>query len=135
MNELFSKKYGPSIPQLFIESFNSLHLLKMRSMLALIGIIIGSASIIALMNISHNASNESIRSFKSLGTDTIIVNFPISLHNKSLLPFNINTDYLKKENPDISYISPITLSSAHINHYGMKSEATLIGSLVLLGLL
>lgn len=97
MNELFSKKYGPSIPQLFIESFNSLHLLKMRSMLALIGIVIGSASIIALMNISHNASNESIRSFKSLGTDTIIVNFPISLHNKSLLPFNINTDYLKKK--------------------------------------
>ena len=54
------------------EALSNLWAVAQRSMLALIGIIIGTGSVIAMLNVGHNAELESIRQFKAMGTDLIV---------------------------------------------------------------
>ncbi len=53
MHRRFVQHHGPSPFQLLTESIHSLRLLGRRSLLALLGIVVGSASIIALLNIGR----------------------------------------------------------------------------------
>lgn len=97
-------------------------------MLALLGIIVGSASIIALLNIGRNAADESIRAFKDLGTDTLVVSFPYSPQNKRPLPSTLNTNALKEAVPAIMHVAPITIHSARVSLNGQATEATIVGT-------
>ncbi|MWB60854.1 ABC transporter permease, partial [Pseudomonas aeruginosa] len=47
-------RYGPTLLQLLIESLDSLRLLGRRALLALLGIAVGCAAVVALINIGHN---------------------------------------------------------------------------------
>ncbi|MBP5100034.1 hypothetical protein HUS93_29325, partial [Pseudomonas protegens] len=53
-----SLKVEQSASQLLHEAFVSLRTLGKRSILALLGIVIGSSSVVALINIGHNAAEE-----------------------------------------------------------------------------
>lgn len=44
---------------------------KGRNVLALVGIIIGTAAVIAILHIGHNARTEAVKEFKKLGTDIL----------------------------------------------------------------
>lgn len=55
----------------FIETWRDFHATKGRNLLALIGIIIGTAAVIATLHYSHNAKEEAISQFSKLGTDVI----------------------------------------------------------------
>ena len=114
MHRRFVQHHGPSPFQLLTESIHSLRLLGRRSLLALLGIVVGSASIIALLNIGRNAADESIRAFKDLGADTLIVSFPDSPQNKRLLPSSLDADALKEAVPAIAHVAPITIHSARV---------------------
>lgn len=128
MHRRFVQHHGPSPFQLLTESIHSLRLLGRRSLLALLGIVVGSASIIALLNIGRNAADESIRAFKDLGADTLIVSFPDSPQNKRLLPSSLDADALKEAVPAIAHVAPITIHSARVSLNGQVAEATLIGT-------
>ena len=52
-----SLRVEQSLSQLLHEAFVSLRTLGKRSILALLGIVIGSSSVVALINIGHNAGN------------------------------------------------------------------------------
>ncbi|TBU96781.1 ABC transporter permease, partial [Stutzerimonas kirkiae] len=69
-------RHGPFLIQTLIESLDSLRRLGRRAMLALLGIAVGCAAVIALLNIGHNAANEAISTFKGLGTNTLVATFP-----------------------------------------------------------
>ena len=128
MHRRFVQHHGPSPFQLLTESIHSLRLLGRRSLLALLGIVVGSASIIALLNIGRNAADESIRAFKDLGADTLIVTFPDSPQNKRLLPLSLDADALKEAVPAIAHVAPITIHSARVSLNGQIAEATLVGT-------
>jgi len=57
---------------LLSEAFANLIAVAQRSVLALLGIVIGTASVVAMLDVGHNAEIESIRQFKSMGTDLIV---------------------------------------------------------------
>ena len=92
MDSSVTSQNGPSLFQLFVDAIHSLRLLGRRSLLALLGIIVGSASIVALLHIGRNAADESLRSFKDLGSDILVVSFPDPAQpNKRPLPSTLNT--------------------------------------------
>lgn len=71
-------RQGPGLLQTLIESLDSLRLLGRRSWLAMLGIAVGCAAIVALLNIGQNAANEAMTAFKGMGAETIVASFPFS---------------------------------------------------------
>ncbi|GAB6041247.1 ABC transporter permease [Endothiovibrio diazotrophicus] len=57
-----------------LEALRNLLASKQRALLALIGIVIGSASVIAMVSIGRIVQHESLKSFLALGTDRIAIN-------------------------------------------------------------
>lgn len=119
---------APSWSQRVAESVDSLRLQGRRSVLALLGIVVGSASIIALLNIGRNAAEEAMRTFKDMGTDTLVVSFPFAVQKKQPLPITVGTQWIRHALPDISHIAPITQHSVRINREGAKADASLVGT-------
>ncbi|MEE7627376.1 ABC transporter permease [Methylobacter sp. Wu8] len=128
MNKSALHRHGPSPSQLLAESLDSLRLLGRQSMLALLGIVVGSASIIALLNIGRNAADESIRAFNDMGTDILVVSFPHSPQDNRPFPSTLDTDALKEAVPAIAHVAPITIHSARVSFNGQAAEATLVGT-------
>ena len=63
----------PSLIQAGADAIDSFRTLGKRSALALLGIVIGSASIIAVINIGHNAGQDVAKVFQGMGVDTMVV--------------------------------------------------------------
>src|ERR1700676_4584086 len=57
--------------EVVIDAAGSLLALKGRTLLALIGIAIGTAAVIAMLHIGSNARSEALRQFEALGTDLV----------------------------------------------------------------
>lgn len=57
----------PHLHEAFLNLFSS----KLRSLLALLGILVGTASVVAMVSGGQLATNEAIKQFKSLGTDLL----------------------------------------------------------------
>jgi putative ABC transport system permease protein len=119
---------APSWAQLFAEALDSLRLLGRRSLLALLGIAVGSASIIALLNIGRNAGEESMRSFKAMGTDLLLVEFPFVHSKKQPLPMTLDFPKVRRALPAISHLAPISLNSASVRREGTRVDASLVGT-------
>ncbi|MND97984.1 Macrolide export ATP-binding/permease protein MacB [compost metagenome] len=64
---------GVSLSELVLEAFSNLRGQGRRSVLALLGVVIGSAAIVALMNIAHIAQNEALKGFRQTGVDILSV--------------------------------------------------------------
>ncbi|NWD77751.1 ABC transporter permease [Pseudomonas gingeri] len=117
-----------SASQLLHEAFVSLRTLGKRSLLALLGIVIGSSSVIALINIGHNAAQEASAIFKDMGTDTLSVAFPGNADMRTPMPATFDVSSLSTALPSLLDIAPITLSSAAVVFHGRISNANLVGS-------
>lgn len=57
----------------FTQAITSIYSLKLRSFLAILGILIGSSSIVALINASHLATATALKQFQNLGTRNLSV--------------------------------------------------------------
>ncbi|MCA6244206.1 MAG: ABC transporter permease [Phenylobacterium sp.] len=55
------------------EAFDNLLALRQRSALALLGIVIGTASVVAMLSIGHMAEREAVKLFEALGVDMLTV--------------------------------------------------------------
>lgn len=55
------------------EGLSNLYFSKLRSLLALLGVMVGTASVVAMVLGGQLATNEALRQFKSLGTDLLAV--------------------------------------------------------------
>ncbi|MBA1263054.1 MULTISPECIES: ABC transporter permease [Pseudomonadaceae] len=120
----------PFLVQTLIESLDSLRLLGRRSLLALLGIAVGCAAVIALLNIGHNAANESISTFKGLGTNTMIASFPTQPGSNHPAPATLDIQALSVALPMIEHIAPLTLQSTRITYKGRTTDATIAGTSV-----
>ncbi|MBA1263050.1 MULTISPECIES: ABC transporter permease [Pseudomonadaceae] len=128
MVEQQAGRHGPFLLQTLIESLDNLRLLGRRSLLALLGIAVGCAAVIALLNIGHNAANESIRTFKGLGADTLVATFPHSPGDDRPGPTQLDIQALRAALPMIEQTAPLILHSAHIQHRGQTTNAIVAGT-------
>lgn len=128
MTELNQVRTGSFLIETMIESLVSLRLLGHRSVLALLGIAVGCASVIALLNIGHNAANESINSFKGLGSNTVIATFPAQPGSNRPAPSTLDIQALIAALPMIKHVAPITLQTVRITDEGRTADATIAGT-------
>ncbi|MGV6475687.1 ABC transporter permease [Azotobacter vinelandii] len=128
MPETSHGRHGFSLHLVLLESIDSLRLLGRRSLLALLGIAVGCAAVIALLNIGHNAANEAIDAFKGLGTNTLVATFPAQPGVTRPAPATLDTKALTASAPGIGHVAPLTLHSARIHHAGRATEATIVGT-------
>lgn len=119
--------HGPSFAQLLGESLDSLRLLGRRSLLALLGITVGSAAIVALLNIGYSAAEDAMRAFKEMGTDRLVVNFPL-VQNAGPLPATLDTRALSRAIPNIAGVAPLSFHAMNVRHQGKNTQARLIGT-------
>ena len=112
------------------ESLNGLRLMGRRSLLALLGIAASCAAVVALLNIGHNAANESVRSFQGLGTHTLIASFPAQAGTERPAPTRLDARALGAALPMIAHIAPLTLHSTRVAHDGKAMEAVVVGTTI-----
>lgn len=123
------KKYGHiTFMQVLAEAIDNLNVSGRRSLLALIGIMVGSGSIIALLIIGGSAAEEAMRTFRHMGTDTLIVSFPSSREEHRPMPAHLDTQALREKLPEVVEIAPLSHHSGRISHAGRHSDASLIGA-------
>lgn len=123
-----SLRVEQNLSQLLHEAFVSLRTLGKRSILALLGIVIGSSSVVALINIGHNASVDAAMIFKDMGTDTLIAQFPPKGASTVPMPARLDLDAMRQTVPGIAHIGALTLFSGPIVFHGRTANANFVGS-------
>ncbi|SDA13074.1 putative ABC transport system permease protein [Pseudomonas sp. NFPP10] len=123
-----SLKVEQSASQLLHEAFVSLRTLGKRSILALLGIVIGSSSVVALINIGHNAAEDAAAIFQNMGTDTLVARFPASADSRTPLPAALDTRALSQAVPSLVNIAPTVLLSATLIRNGRSANASVVGA-------
>src|SRR5579862_8019369 len=63
------------------EGLKNLYFSKLRSILALLGVLVGTASVVAMVLGGELATNEALRQFKSLGTDLLAVSINMAVED------------------------------------------------------
>lgn len=127
MLEISGTNHGPSFRQAINESLSSLWGLRRRSLLALLGIVVGCASVVALLNIGKNASNEAIKAFQGLGTNTIVVGLSARPNMSRRAPAVMEMAPLKMALPAVKYISPLISMPTKIRYNGHETDGIVLG--------
>ncbi|KAA0947751.1 MULTISPECIES: ABC transporter permease [unclassified Pseudomonas] len=123
-----SLRVEQSLSQLLHEALVSLRTLGKRSILALLGIVIGSSSVVALINIGHNAAEDAAMIFKDMGTDTLVAQFPPKGSSSVSMPPSLDLEAVRKAVPEIAHIGAISSFSGPVVFQGRTANAGLIGS-------
>lgn len=114
--------------QTLVESIVGLRTLGRRSFLALLGIAVGCGAVVALLNIGSAAANEALRAFKGLGTNILVVSFPLQPGNSHSAPILIDTEALAERFLNIQHIAPVILYSSRVRYAGHSADAMVIGT-------
>ncbi len=118
------------------ESFLNLIGAKLRTALALLGILIGVASVVALVSSGQLATRHALDQFKTLGTDLLAVsinnsssNNPAASAQNTSGPLNLaDVDKLYEASDQIVMIAPYTTYFAPVSYNGQQLQASLIGA-------
>lgn len=97
---------------------------KIRSLLTMLGIIIGISSVIILVSIASGSTKSITDQVKSLGTDLISVSTFGKGNNK--LKFDDLNDI--KALPDVKNLAPLTNFSASVNVNSVQQDASVVGT-------
>lgn len=117
---------APPLGELIAEAFANLHTQRQRSALALLGILIGVAAMVAVLAIGHMAQLETLKLFKAMGVDTLQVHAipiggaPVSLDRQAL-------QQLTHSDPAIEAETPLVVDRAVVLDGGRSSDVTLAG--------
>ena len=119
---------GPSAAQILVEALNSLRMLGRRSLLALLDIVTGSCSVVALLNIGGNAAAQSIAIFRNLGSDTLVLQLPPQPTGRDGLPLRLSVEALARQTPAVASLSPVMTYGAPAIFHGRIGNANIIGA-------
>ena len=114
----------------FRESWRNLAASKLRSFLALLGILVGTASVVALVSSSELATDHALAQFKSLGTNILAVSIAENYSNKTQqkLSFTLeNSQQLQKQTPAISHLAPYVTSYKQMFYAGKSLYGSILG--------
>lgn len=124
-------RYGMPWLQLLLESLDNLRLLGRRAVLALLGIAVGCAAVVALLNIGYNAEREAMSIFRGMGSELLVANIqqPVGSGRKPLVaPADLDIDALHQYIPEIDAASALVPSNTQARFNGRTAVATLVGS-------
>lgn len=114
------------LPLLTAEALANLRAVAQRSALALIGIVIGTAAVIAMLNVGHNAEVESIRQFQAMGTDLIVAQVAMSTKpERALSPAAVED--IPRTVPLLRLATALAVSGLRLGR-GDGVQASLIGA-------
>lgn len=120
-------------PQYVKQAYTNLVSAKLRSFLAVLGILVGTASVVALLSSGQLATEKALAQFKSLGTDLLAVTmYPEHRKDKpgqaaqSLSLQEIAN--IKETIPTIKNLAPYMSSYAAMNYHGKKITGPIVGA-------
>lgn len=105
-------RFGGSVwVELALEALASLRAQGRRSALALLGVMIGSASVVALMSFSHIAKTEVMARFQQVGVDTVQIAADVSME-KGLDPLRL--DAVLQGNNDVAASANMAVGRGYV---------------------
>ncbi len=112
-----------------IEAVNSLVSAKQRSILALIGIVVGIGSVIAMVSVGSIVQKEALRQFMEMGTDVITISEGFSGDNsKKAKKLSIQTAIdIPDHCPSITTVAPYASAYAQFKFKGKKDTIPAMG--------
>lgn len=119
---------GPSLTQTALQAADSLRQMGRRALLALLGIMVGSTAIIALLNIGHSAAEQVMRMFKDMGTDVLVVTFPVTGANPRALPRALAAGALAQAVPGILHAAPLSVYNVPLRFSGRTVVPRIVGT-------
>jgi putative ABC transport system permease protein len=119
---------------LFTIAFRSLLRNKLRSILTMLGIVIGVAAVIAMLAVGQGARKSVEASIASLGTNVIII-FPGALTqggiNSGAGSRNLFTEddvpFMRRGSQDVAYLTPMVRNTAQIKAGGQNWRTSIYG--------
>ncbi|MEQ9885060.1 ABC transporter permease [Pectobacterium zantedeschiae] len=122
--------YGPSLQQRLLEPLNSLILLGRRAVLALLGIAVGCGSVVALLNVGHNAETEALGVFRGMGSDLLVatVQNRVGSHINGSAPADLDIPALRRNLPDIKAATALIVTSTEARLRGRSLSTMVVGS-------
>lgn len=107
---------------------------KLRTFLALLGVLVGSASVVAMVLGGQLATNQALLEFKSLGTDLLAVSLTASNSDDAASSSTPSTDLtldqalsLEQANPAIQAIAPYTQLYYPLSYQGTVMNGMILG--------
>lgn len=131
LNHFLTFLHLSRLPQVLLhEALDNMWSMRQRSLLSLLGIIIGTASVVALLNIGENTSDEAARQFTAMGTDLILVqNSPVFGGKHKGKPVeNLDIYELKKSIPSISIATAVSSNMVKVGRAGKTLDGVSIGA-------
>lgn len=115
------------------EGLFNLYFSKLRSILALLGVLVGTASVVAMVLGGELATNEALLQFKTLGTDLLAVSVNMSSEEglatsgkSEHLSLSQALDLVKTDN-DIVQVAPYTQLFHPVLYQGQSINAVILG--------
>ncbi len=118
------------LKQIIVEASGNLASAKQRTVLALIGIIIGTGSVIAMINIGTIVQEEALRQFRELGTNIINVKSAPTQANGFVLA---DVLALPQRVPLVEAVAPTALAGGTAVVHGHSAGLSVVGMTVSLG--
>ena len=109
------------------EAARSLYSNKQRTVLALIGIVIGIASVIALISIGKIVRNEATKQFLALGTDLVAVRLSVSDPQSDLLRDSSLYEQMPARVRCLTEVSPFTKRSTEVRDGQISRQVDFMG--------
>jgi len=91
-----------------------------RSFLALLGIVIGTGAVIAMINVGSIARNETIKQFREMGTDLLAIRVNGAAGPNELTAETV--DAVPREAPSISVIAPLAIGGSAIQFHSAQAN-------------
>ena len=114
------------------EALSNLFASKLRSLLALLGVVVGTASVVAMVSCGELATNQALKQFESLGMDLLSVSFYAgdseSRTSQTLhLSFGVLQE-IKNLSPAILGVSPYGTAYSPLSFEGKALKGNIIGA-------
>lgn len=116
---------GAPVGEIFAEAFANLYSQGIRSILALLGITVGTASIIAMLSIGNMAQLESLKSFKSMGIDMLQIR--AAQASAGVAGFDRRLiDTLPADDPDVLTAAPLSIGRERVAASGAAADVATV---------
>lgn len=105
---------------------------KLRSFLAVLGILVGTAAVVALISLGEIATGKALEQFETLGTDLMAVTlFEGNSSDKNRVVKSLSLEdiqSLKESLPDIEDIAPYMTVFQEVSYHGQKIQTSIIAA-------
>lgn len=113
----------------FNEAISNLLTTRIRTLLAMIGILVGTASVVAMVSVGQLATRAALDQFKTLGTDMLAVSIYSQGDSSSSNPFDLQAALnLKNVSKNILSLAPYTTPYTSVLYHGQPIDTAIVGA-------